>query len=104
MENMSEGFLLLSTDKIILTINHSAIRLLYAKDTDYIGKNILYLSRNEVLYSSIDCAIKGESTSTDIFINGRYIQILSNPVYEKNKIIGVMCILLDVTAKRKRKN
>ena len=100
---MSEGFLLLNTDKIILSINHSAIRLLYAKDTDYLGKNILYLSRNEMLNNSIDYAVKGESISTDIFINSRYIQIFSNPVYEKDKIIGVMCILLDVTAKRKVK-
>ncbi|SCG82665.1 two-component system, OmpR family, phosphate regulon sensor histidine kinase PhoR [Proteiniborus sp. DW1] len=100
IENMSEGFLLLNTDKIILSINHSAIRLLYAKDTDYLGKNILYLSRNEMLNNSIDYAVKGESISTDIFINSRYIQIFSNPVYEKDKIIGVMCILLDVTAKK----
>lgn len=100
MENMSEGFLLLSIDKVILTINHSAISLLSSIDKDYLGKNILYLSRNEILNKSIDCAVRGESVSNDIFINGRYIQVFSNPVYDKDRIIGVMCILLDVTVKK----
>lgn len=100
MENMSEGFLLLSIDKVILTINHSAISLLSSIDKDYLGKNILYLSRNEILNRSIECAVRGESVSNDIFINGSYIQVFSNPVYDKDRIIGVMCILLDVTVKK----
>lgn len=100
MENMTEGFLLLSIDKVILTINHSAVRLLSAKEADYLDKNIIYLSRNEILNNSIDYAVKGESISTDILINGRYLQTFISPAYNKDQIIGVMCILLDVTEKK----
>ncbi|WIV11357.1 ATP-binding protein [Proteiniborus sp. MB09-C3] len=100
LENMSEGFLLLSIDKNILSVNHSAIRLLSAKEIDYLGKNILYLSRNEPLNNSINYAVKGESISDDIFINGKCLQVFTNPVYDKDEIIGVMCILLDVTEKK----
>ncbi len=100
IENMSEGLLLLSTDKSILTVNHSAVRLLSAKKIDYLSKSIIYLSRNEQLNNCIDCAVKGESKSTDIFIDGRYLQIFANPVYDKYEIIGVMCFLLDVTEKK----
>ncbi len=100
LENMSEGFLLLSIDKNILSVNHSAINLLSAKKIDYLGKSILYLSRNEPLNNSINHAVKGESISNDIFIDGRYLQIFINPVYDKDEIIGVMCILLDVTEKK----
>lgn len=99
-ENMSEGLFLLSTDKILLTVNNSAIRLLSTKGENYIGKNILFLSRNGQLNSCIDCALKGNSKSDEISIDAKHLQIFANPVYNKDEIVGVMCLLLDVTEKK----
>lgn len=100
LKNMSEGFLLLNTDKKILTVNQSAVKLLSAIEMDYTDKNILYFSRNSLLNKSVDNAIKGESTSTEIYLNGKYLQLITNPVYDKYNIIGVMCIFLDITEKK----
>lgn len=100
MENMSEGFLLLSNDKSILTVNHSAVHLLSAKGKDFINRNILYLTRNEQLNKCIDYAIIGESKTIEILVDGKYLQIFANPVYNNKDIIGVMCFLLDVTEKK----
>lgn len=100
MENMTEGFLLLSTDKIILTVNHSAVRLLSAKGKDFVDKSILYLTRDEQINNCIDYIIRGESKTIEIIIDDKYLQIFANPVYNKDDIIGVMCFLLDITEKK----
>lgn len=99
-ENMSEGLILLDNDKNILSLNHSAIHLLSEKGKDYIGKNILYLSRSEQLNSIIDSAVNGESRSVEILVEEKHLEAFANPVYYKDSMIGVMCLLLDVTEKK----
>ncbi|SDZ07104.1 two-component system, OmpR family, phosphate regulon sensor histidine kinase PhoR [Proteiniborus ethanoligenes] len=99
-DNMSEGLILLNNDKNILTINNSAIYLLSEKEKDYIGKNILYLSRNEQLNNIINSAADGESSSAYIFVEDKHLEAFANPVYYKENMVGLMCLLLDVTEKK----
>ena len=55
-ENMSEGLLMLDINKNILMANLSAISMLSANNDNYLGKNIIYFSRNEQLSECIDKA------------------------------------------------
>ena len=56
-ENMSEGLLMLDINKNILMANLSAVSMLSANNDNYLGKNIIYFSRNQQLSECIDKAI-----------------------------------------------
>lgn len=97
-EYMSEGLLILDTSKNILTVNRSAVSLLGEKDDDYTGKNILTLSRNNHLNQCINAAAMGERKSVVIALNGKYLNIIANPVKDLN-FLGIICFIVDVTDK-----
>ena len=53
-ENMSEGLIVIGADKHILSVNHSALKLLGAKGDHYEGAHILELNRNLSLQKVAD--------------------------------------------------
>lgn len=101
IQNMSEGFILIDMDKKVLMNNHSAAKLIGAEDNGIDGKSLLAYSRNETVIDCVDSALKGEGKSGDMTINGMVLQIITNPVYSNNKQKGVICIIIDVSAKKK---
>ena len=102
MANMTEGFVLFDMNKNVLTSNESALRMLRANKVKNV--NIINFSRNETLHKVVDKAILGENNYSDIKIGNMEIQISASPVYYDNKQNGVICILMDVTEKRKAEN
>lgn len=101
IQNMSEGFILIDMDKNVLMSNNSANKLVGADVSKMEGKRLLEYSRNETVNECVDSAIKGTGMSGDITINGRVLQIITNPVYSNNKQNGVICIIIDVSEKKK---
>lgn len=101
IENMSEGFILIDMDKKVLMSNNSATKLIGAENGEAVGKSLLAYSRNETVIECVDSALEGEGKSGDMTINGRVLQIITNPVYSNNKQNGVICIIIDVSAKKK---
>lgn len=101
IQNMSEGFILIDMDKNVLMSNNSANKLVGADVSKMEGKRLLEYSRNETVNECVDSAIKGTGLSGDITINGRVLQIITNPVYSNNKQNGVICIIIDVSEKKK---
>ncbi len=102
MANMSEGFVLFDMNKNVLNANDSALKMLNANKVNNV--NIVNFSRNEILHKVVNKAILGEINYSDIKINNMEIQISASPVYSDNKQNGVICILMDVTEKRKAEN
>ena len=101
IDNMSEGFILIDMDKNVLMSNNSATKLIGADNGEAVGKSLLAYSRNETVIDCVDSALEGEGKSGDMTINGRVLQIITNPVYSNNKQNGVICIIIDVSAKKK---
>lgn len=101
IQNMSEGFILIDMDKNVLMSNHSASKLIGASDDEITGKSLLAYSRNETVIECVDSALSGLGKNGDITINGRVLQIITNPVYSNNKQNGVICLIIDVSAKKK---
>lgn len=97
--NMSEGFLLLDTDQRILSVNHSAGMLLSVPAGDYLGQNILVFSRNQELTGCIDQAFRTGNGSAELVVDGRYLQIIASIVQAQEKVIGIICLILDTTEK-----
>lgn len=101
IDNMSEGFILIDLDKNILMSNHAASDLLASGDDASLQKSLNAYSRNEVVNECVDSAIGGESKSGDAAFKGRALQIIANPVYSGDKQNGVICLIIDISAKKK---
>lgn len=101
IQNMSEGFILIDMDRNVLMSNNSAASLIGANNGKITGKNLLVYSRNETIIECVDSALEGEGKSGDITINGRVLQIMTNPVYSNGKQNGVICLIIDISAKKK---
>lgn len=98
MQNMSEGLLLIDDKKNIMLASHKAEKI-FNFNSDYIGKNIIRISRNKRLNDSINDAIEGKSNSVEITVNDRIYRIFSNPVKENNIQFATMCLIIDITEK-----
>lgn len=101
ISNMQEGFIMLDIDKVILVENESAKRLLKTKYNNNQGKNMLEVYYNDTLLESINKATKGESSDTEIKLNKKTIRLYVNPVLSCGETVGVICLLLDITEKKK---
>ena len=101
IQNMSEGFILIDMDKNVLMSNHSAAKLIGANDERMIGKSLISYSRNDTVLECVESALNGEGKSGDLTINGRVLQIMTSPVYSNSRQNGVICLIIDVSAKKK---
>lgn len=96
--NMKEGMVLLDLGRSILSVNHSALALLDAADGAYEGKNILTLSRAELLGDCVGKALAGEAADAVLERDGRACHIFASPVRDEDgAICGAIVLLLDVT-------
>lgn len=101
IQNMSEGFILIDMDKNVLMSNHSASKLIGASEEQITGKSLIAYSRNEVVVDCVDSALEGTGKNGEATINGRVLQIMTSPVYSNERQNGVICLVIDVSAKKK---
>ena len=100
-DNMSEGFLLLDLQGHVLSHNSGALRLLGAEEPA--GEvNVLVLNREEPFRHAVDEALAGHRCQQLLHLNGRYCQLLANPVLADGKPAGAVLVLLDVTEQEQR--
>lgn len=79
-ENMSEGLLIIDSKSNILTHNQTAVKLL-----------------DSISHFSFDEVLSGKKTENNITINDCIYKILANPVFDNDKIIGAIILIIDVT-------
>ena len=91
--NMSEGMILLDTNACVISINDSAIRLLGAPRQAYIGAHILTLSREPKTSAAVEKALNGEAGECILQKNGRYCEMMANPVLDGKAVRGVVVLL-----------
>ncbi|MEG2198663.1 MAG: ATP-binding protein [Anaerovorax sp.] len=99
-EHMTEGLIVLDQQKNILSVNHSAIRILEMKGGVFIGKNLIAATRNEIVNRCAERAIEEESVDDRISCHGRYYQIHGCSVRNMGVNIGAMLLLVDVTSEQ----
>ena len=98
LTNMSDGMILVDQNKNIMMSSHKAEKILDFND-DYIGKNIIYVSRRKELTDSVNEAINGNANTSEMTINDRIYQIRSNPIVVSGVQSATMCLMIDVTEK-----
>lgn len=101
ISNMREGFIMLDVDKIILMENESVRKILKPVIMKSEGKNILEVYDNDNIIDAVNKAAKGKSCSDEVSINKKIIKLYANPVFSGGELVGIICLLLDVTAQRR---
>ena len=100
-ENMAEGFVVIDTDTEVLSYNSAAEKLLGANVQ---GKNVsIYtMNRSADFREAVENALNGKGDNRILERGGRYLQVLSNPAFEMEKIVGAVLIIMDVTEMQER--
>ena len=99
-ENMSEGLLVIDKDSNVLSYNQAAVRLLEISDVK--SGSVLAFNRSKGFRSVIEKALSGERAENDIIQNENTYNLIANPVYESEKIIGAVIVIIDITESVKR--
>ena len=104
ISNMKEGLILIDLDRKVLSVNRSALQLLFAGEQveDYEGRNILNVSRAPELTECVDRALAGSGEDAVVVRNGCACRIFASPVQNADgKVEGAIILLLDVTEQQK---
>ena len=99
-ENMSEGLLVIDTDGQVLSFNQAAVRLLEIADVK--RGNVLAFNRSKGFRNVVEKALLGERAESDITHDNNTYNLIANPVYENDNMIGAVIVILDITESVKR--
>ena len=99
-ENMSEGLLVIDKDSNVLSYNQAAVRLLEISDVK--SGSVLAFNRSKGFRSVVEKALSGERAESDISHDENTYNLIANPVYENEKIIGAVIVIIDITESAKR--
>ena len=94
-ENMTEGFLVIDNQANLLTYNSAALKLLDI--TDVQEGTVLMLNRTKGFRDTVQRVLTGEHSESTINIDDKHYNLIANPVYENDRVIGAVIVILDVT-------
>lgn len=103
-ENMKEGFIVVDSKADVISYNTSAIRIL-GVDLAVTGDknvNVLSFNRSSTFRQVVDSALQGIRSEQNLELNGRFYQIIANPVVEAGDKNGAVVVILDVTEQQRR--
>lgn len=98
-ENMSEGFLITDRDGRLLSCNSAALKLLDADEND---GTVLSLNRTGDFRKTVHAALSGERAENTMTHGENTYNLIANPVFEGDKTIGVVIVIINVTESRRR--
>lgn len=99
-ENMREGLLVIDLNAQVLSYNQAALHLL-GLDTVQSG-SVLHFNRTKGFRMLIEQALAGERAENALVMDEHTYNLIANPVYEEEKILGAVIVILDVTEQVKR--
>ena len=98
-ENMNEGLLVIDQETEVLSYNNAALRLLGASKVE---GSVFSLNRSEQFRSAVDDALRGQHSFVLMELSDHTYQLIANPVYEHERVVGAVLLLLDVTEREER--
>ena len=99
VQNMSEGLILLSRSGEVLLMNGAALKIFHVVSVPS-KKSYHYLLRNQALSQGVERALAGEIIEIECVLNGRYFQVILNPVVQGGREIGAVCLFIDISERR----
>ncbi len=102
-ENMNEGLLIIDSNAKVLSHNKAAVGILGAPaNADGAHGSVYALNRSGEFRSIIESALSGKKEEAAFALNGKSYNISANPVYQENRVIGAVIMLIDVTESLER--
>ncbi len=98
-ENMSEGFFVIDKNAKLLSYNSAALKLLDASAAE---DNVLTLNRTSGFIDAVSNALKGRHAENTMLHADRTYNLIANPVFDKESVIGAVIVIIDVTETAKR--
>ncbi len=99
-ENMREGLLVIDTKENVLSHNQAALRLL---DIDKIkGNSVLAYNRTKEFREAVNQALAGHRAEDILYVDDKTYNLIVSPVYDTEKLIGAVIVIIDVTESVKR--
>ena len=100
IDSMNEGIILLNSRNQILSINHTASRLLGAA-SDPVDESIYEVCRNLALWDLLSEAQSGIRSEKIIDFADSFYQVDASPIHSKDRVAGIALLFFDVTEKEK---
>lgn len=100
INNIEEGLILINHSYKILSVNHSALKILKAEKTNYIDRNLFSLVTNDALYNASKKVMEGKRQEFYTAVDNKTYQIIASPVTKHHKIKGALILFVDITEKR----
>ena len=98
-ENMSEGFFVIDKNAKLLSYNSAALKLLDASAAE---DNVLTLNRTSGFIDAVSNALKGRHAENTMLHADRTYNLIANPVFDKESVIGAVIVIIDVTETARR--
>lgn len=102
-ENMNEGILIIDTKYEVLSYNKAVVNL-FSDGIVPESKSVFAFNRSEDFRSIVKASLKGDAKDEVLEIKEKNYEIIANPVYESESIVGAVILVMDVTEKVKRDN
>lgn len=99
-DNMNEGLLIIDKNSRVLSYNNAALRLL--EITDIKDESVLTFNRTREFRYVIEKALGGERAVNDISADNNTYNLIANPVYQNEAVIGAVIVIIDITESAKR--
>lgn len=99
-ENMSEGFLVIDSERNVLTYNSAALKLLGISEAP--KGNVLAINRTSPFRNAVENALSGQRSENEMTLEESSYSLIANPVFDGDKVIGAVIVILDVTEHTQR--
>lgn len=94
-ENMREGLLVIDKNSNVLSYNQAALDLL--EITDVKSGSVLSFNCSKGFRNVVEKALLGERAENNITHDENTYKLIANSVYENDKIIGAVIVIIDIT-------
>lgn len=95
-ENMSEGLLVVDANANVLSYNKAAVHLLEI-DNIKNGGSVLLFNRTKGFRELVENVLSGNRTEKEISHDSNTYNLIANPVYEGEAVIGAVIVIIDIT-------
>lgn len=100
-ENMSEGLLVIDANANVLSYNKAAVYLLQI-DNIKSGGSVLLFNRTKGFRELVEQVLMGSRVENEISHDSNNYNLIANPVYEGEKVIGAVIVIIDITESVRR--
>lgn len=99
IDGMREGMILMDRKNLILSMNHSAAALFNVTGEDHLQQSLSTVCQDEGVHEMIAQAQDGHNSDLYIRRDEKTYHLFASPVRRKEKVRGVVLLILDVTAR-----